>query len=370
MAHETVDFWALTDLETPWAIRVVATLGVAEALATGPRSIDEVAAEVACDPDALERVLRHLASKGIFEEPSPRHFALNDAARPLLDPGARIGLGLDGIGGRMAGAWASLLKAVQTGRPAYHEVFGAPFWEDLEANPGVAETFDALMGPGHGTPDGQVLLNNDWDGITTVVDVGGGTGSLLAEVLRPRRALRGILVDVPRVIANAPPVLEAAGVADRVQLVPQSFFDPLPAGAELYLLKSVLGDWPDPEARSILHRCAEALPANGRLVVVGGPVDDEPASPELLMLVLVGGKGRTLSELEALANEAGLRLTNAGRQPQRPRHRRIPTPVVAPHCGRGRSNQPHATPQPPRPSPNEPEPRTQRSEVSGYDARP
>ena len=270
----------------------------------------------------------------------------------------------------MAGAWASLLKAVQTGRPAYHEVFGAPFWEDLEANPGVAETFDALMGPGHGTPDGQVLLNNDWDGITTVVDVGGGTGSLLAEVLRPRRSLRGILVDVPRVIANAPPVLEAAGVADRVQLVPQSFFDPLPAGAELYLLKSVLGDWPD--RRSTQHppplrrsAARERPPRRGR----------RPRRRRTRVPRTPHARSRWRQGPHALRARSPRQRSRPPpheRRPptERPRHRRIPTPVVAPHCGRGRSNQPHATPQPPRRSPNEPEPRTQRSEVSGCDARP
>ena len=114
----------------------------------------------------------------------------------------RPGLDLGGIGGRMAYAWGSLLNAVRTGRPAYHEVFGRPFWEDLAAHPDISESFDALMGPaGHGTPDPEVLVLGDWESVHTVVDVGGGTGSLLAEILRKRLAVRGTLVDLPTTVA-------------------------------------------------------------------------------------------------------------------------------------------------------------------------
>ena len=155
-------------------------------------------------------------------------------------------------------------------------VFGRPFWEDLQAHPDVAASFDALMGPaGHGTPDPEVLVEGDWESVRTVVDVGGGTGSLLAEILRARPDVRGILVDLPRTVARSAEVFEAAGVADRVSAVGQSFFDPLPAGADLYLLKNLLGDWPDREAMAILHRCAEAARPAGRVIVLGGVSPDE-----------------------------------------------------------------------------------------------
>src|SRR5262249_26556102 len=150
------------------------------------------------------------------------------------------GLDLEGIGGRMAYAWGSLLAAVRTGGPAYHTIFGRPFWEDLDAHPDIAASFDALMGPaGHGTPDPQVLVAGGWEAVRTVVDVGGGTGSLLAEILRARPAVRGTLVDLPRTVARSRNIFQAAGVADRVTAVGQSFFDPLPAGCDLYLLKNV-----------------------------------------------------------------------------------------------------------------------------------
>lgn len=309
-----MDVWSLSDLSTPWCVHVAVTLRVAEHLHAGAHDIQDLAAIVGADADALGRVLRHLAEKGVFEEPVPGRFALNDAARMLLDPGARLGLNLDGFGGRIAHAWSTLLTAVRTGRPAYEMVFGRPYWEDLAAHPEIAAEFDALMGPGHGTPDPEVLPNGDWESVRTVVDVGGGAGYLLAEILRAHPNVSGTLVDLPRTTAGALSVLEAASVADRAAIVGQSFFDPLPGGADLYVAKSVLHDWPDREASAILHRLAEAARPSGRVVIIGGVTLEDRAAPELLMLVLVGGKNRTLSEFQALARDAGLDVVATGRQ--------------------------------------------------------
>jgi 2,7-dihydroxy-5-methyl-1-naphthoate 7-O-methyltransferase len=311
-----MDLWALADLSTPWCIHVAATLRVAEHILAGHTEIQDLAAAAGADADSLERVLRHLVSKGLFEEAAPGRFGLNDAARGLLTEGSRLGFDLDSFGGRMAHAWGTLLSAVRTGKPAYHEVFGRPFWEDLEAHPAMAAKFDELMGPpGHGVPDPQVLLDpGDWTAVRTVVDVGGGTGALLAEVLRAQPHVRGILVDQPATVARSAEVFRAAGVADRVTAVGQSFFDPLPGGGDVYILKKVLGDWPDAEARAILRRCAEAARPGGRVVLPNGVNPGEQASPELLMLVLVGGKDRTLAEFRALAADAGLQVRASGRQ--------------------------------------------------------
>jgi 2,7-dihydroxy-5-methyl-1-naphthoate 7-O-methyltransferase len=316
--RDQVDIWALTDLCTPWCIHVVATLRIADHIAAGINQIDELATASGSAADSLHRVLRHLVDKGMFEEPYRGRFALNEPAQLLLDSSARLGLDLDGIGGRMAYAWGSLLSAVRTGAPAYHTVFGLPFWEDLQAHPDVAASFDALMGPaGHGTPDPEVLVNGGWESVRTVVDVGGGTGSLLAEILRARPTVRGTLVDLPSTVARSREILQAAGLAKRVTTVGQSFFDPLPGGADLYLLKNVLGDWPDREAMAILRRCAEAARPAGRIIVLGGVSPDEGGgpSPELLMLVLVGGKSRTLKEFRELSRAAGLEVQAFGRQP-------------------------------------------------------
>ena len=310
------DLWELSDLATPWALHVAVTLRVAEHIAEGKMRIDALASAAGAHPESLLRVLRHLVSKGIFEEPAPGEFVLNEAARSLGGPG-RIGMDLNLIGGRMAFAWSTMLTAVRTGRPGYDEVFGRPFWEDLDANPEIAASFDALMGPaGHGVPDPEILLNPaDWDRVRTVVDVGGGTGTLLAQVLRRHPHVHGTLVDLPRTVARSAEVFQAAGVADRADTVPQSFFNPLPPGKDVYMMKNVLGDWPDVEARTLLRRCAEAARPNGRVVLLGGVTPEEKSSPELLMLVLVGGKNRTLKELGALALEAGLKIHASGRQP-------------------------------------------------------
>ena len=311
-----MDIWTLIDLSTPWCVHVVATLRIADHIAAGKTEIGQLATAAGADRDSLHRVLRHLVSKGLFEEPARGRFALNDAARALLEDPIRLGLDLDGIGGRMAHAWGTLLSAVRTGKSAYHEAFGRGFWEDLEAHPEIAASFDALMGlAGHGVPDPHVLVDPaDWKSVRTVVDVGGGTGALLAEVLRAQPHVRGTLVDLPGPVARSAEVFQAAGVADRVSAVAQSFFDPLPGGADVYILKSVLQDWPDREATAILRRCAEAARPSGRVVIFTGAGPGEEASPELLMLVLVGGKARTLDELRKMARQASLEVRAVGRQ--------------------------------------------------------
>ena len=314
--QEPADLGALSDLRTPWCIHVVATLRIAEHIAAGSVEIDNLAAAAGCDSDALHRVLGHLVGKGVFQETAPGQFALNDAARGLLDPGARLGLDLAGIGGRMAYAWGTLPNYVRTGAPAYREHFGLPFWEDLDAHPDVAASFDALIGPaGHGTPNPEFQLTGGWEKVRTVVDVGGSTGAMLAEILRTRPEIRGTLVDLPKTVARSGETFQAAGVAARVTTVGQSFFDPLPPGRDLYLLRGVLNDWPDREATAILSRCAEAARPTGRVVVLKsvGP-DDAPKVLEI-ETVLLGGKGRGVAEFRELARQAGLEVRAARRQP-------------------------------------------------------
>jgi SAM-dependent methyltransferase len=323
MAEPTaVDMQALSDLTTPWCLRVVATLRIADLIAAGNGRIEDLARAAGADPDALPRVLRHLVGQGVFEEPAPGQFALNAAAEQLqADHPARlrIGLDLDGFGQRMAHVWGSLLDVVRSGKPAYAQVFGRPFWDDLAAHPDLAASFDGLMGPaGHGTPDPNILLANDWEAVRTVVDVGGGTGALLAEILSAHPTVHGILVDLPRTVAQAGATFAAAGVAERATTVGQSFFDPLPTGGDVYVIKSLLDDWPDAEAERLLRRLAEAARPAGRVVVVGGVSadrDDGGDDPALLMLVLLGGKHRSLAMFRALARAVGLEVSAAGPQP-------------------------------------------------------
>ncbi len=317
-----VDLWALSDLATPWCIYAAATLHLAEHIAAGESEICQLAGVTGCDPDALHAVLGHLVSRGIFIEPTPGQFALNDAANQLLDPVVQLSFNLDGIGGRFAGVWSTLLEYLHTATPAYQRMFGLPFWDDLAAHPDLAAQFDAIIGPpGHGMPDPEFEITGGWESIGTVVDVGGGTGAMLAEMLCLHPQLHGVLVDLPRTVARSAEIFSSAGVQDRVNLAGQSFFDPLPAGADIYLLRGVLNDWPDHEAGVILSRCAEAARAisTGRLagrVVILKSVEPDGAPKDLTIeMLLVGGKHRDLSAFTRLAESAGLEVIAAGLQP-------------------------------------------------------
>jgi SAM-dependent methyltransferase len=314
--QEAATLESLSDLRTPWLIHVVATLRIADHIAAGIDQIDALAAAAGCDSYALHRTLTSLANKGVFEETAPGRFALNHLSRGLLNPQQRIGLDLDGIGGRMARAWGTLLSYVRTGKPAYHEVFGLPFWEDLDANPKIAASFDDLIGLiGHGAPNPDFQIIGGWEKARRVVDVGGGTGAMLAAILRIHPEVHGTLIDLPRTVMLADETFRAAGVAERVTMAPQSFFDPLPAGADIYLLKGILNDWPDAEAKMILGRCAEAARPDGRVIILGG-VAPEGSPKELeIEMALVGGKHRTVAEFRELAREAGLEVLVAESQP-------------------------------------------------------
>ena len=308
------DVVAMSDLAVPWCLRTVVSLGVAERIVAGTTDVAALAAEAGVDADALHAVLTYLSDRGVFERRGLGRFGLNAAARRLLDPGVRLGLSLEGIGGRMAAVWSTLPQYVRTGRSAYAELYGRSFWQDLEHDPALGQSFDALMGPlGHGVPDVGFPLVGGWRAVRSVVDVGGGSGTALAEILRRRPWLRGALVDLPRVVAQASAVFRAAGVEARADTVGQSFFDPLPSGADLYLLRKVLNDWPDLEAGCILRRCAEAAGDAGRVVVIGG-VDPDGVPPRIAPdMLLAGGRTRPLGAFAALAASAGLRVRRARR---------------------------------------------------------
>jgi 2,7-dihydroxy-5-methyl-1-naphthoate 7-O-methyltransferase len=308
--QDDVDLDRLLDLATPWCLRVAATLHLAGHITDGHDDIAALAAATRCDPGALHAVLGHLVGQGVFTEPAPGKFAVNApaarlAATPFVD--------LDGIGGRMAHTWGTLLDYVRTGQPAYQRVFGRPFWEDLAAHPRIAAEFDALMGPaGHGVPDYDVELSRGWDTVRTVVDVGGGTGALLAALLTRHPAAHGILVDLPGTVARAGEVIN--DVADRVTLAGQSFFDPLPAGADLYLLKSVLNDWPDEPTVAILRRCAEAAHEETSIAILGGVAPDAAPRELGIDMLVAGGTTSPLAQFTSLARQAGLDVTAARTQ--------------------------------------------------------
>src|SRR4051794_19601699 len=206
----------------------------------------------------------------------------------------------------MAHAWSTLETYVRTGRPGYAERFGRPWWDDLAAHPELAAEFDELMGMvGHGAADPWFALRDGWDGVSWVVDVGGGTGAMLRELLAARPGLRGTLVDLPGTVARAEGDFETVG---------QSFFDRLPAGADLYLLRSVLNDWPDDDTDAILARVGEAARPDGRVVVMGGGGPDGGPPRLGIEVGLLGGRTDSLSAFRERAARAGLAVAADGHQ--------------------------------------------------------
>lgn len=304
---------ALTDLLTPYAIRVAASLRIPDLLAAGPVSIVDLAKRAGTDELALDALLAHLVAKGAVLSPARGVYASTPLLDTLRDTGPgdrRAWLDLAGAGGRMDLAWGMLLEAVRTGRSAYASLFGRPFWDELAGDPHLRGSFDELMAGMDAIWVPQAVAVADWPETGAVVDVGGGAGRLLAGVLGEHENLRGTLVDLPPAIERAR--AELAPVADRVTLSPGSFFDPLPPGADAYVLAQVLHDWPDEEATAILRRCAEA---GDRVLVVdrvdpGDGTRPDVAFMTLRMLVLFGARERTVPDFERLAETAGLRLHN------------------------------------------------------------
>jgi hypothetical protein len=320
------------DLITPMAVRAAATLRLADLMTDGPVAVSELGRLSGSDPDALGRLLAHLACHGVFAEPDPGTFGLNDLAALLRSDhpsGMQVSLDLNGFGGRMDLAFTGLLHTLRTGQPAWETVFGAPFWPYLAADPAMSASFDAAMAAG---PEyvADAAASYDWSGTRHVVDVGGGTGPLLAAVLDAHPQVRGTLVDLPDTVERGREYLAGRGLAGRgldgrgldgrCAFAGQSFFDALPAGGDAYVLSHVLHDWDDDQAGAILRRCAEAAGDRGRVVIIEGPGREDGdraafAEMNLRMLVLAGGRERGTADYTALAAAAGLAVAGTRTTP-------------------------------------------------------
>jgi hypothetical protein len=208
-------------------------------------------------------------------------------------------------------SFTELLAAVRTGEPAFPKIFGRPVWEDLEDHPDLANSFGALMASRAASFAADVVNCYDWNGITQVVDVGGGSGQVLTRLIQPYPAMNGTLVDLPAIASLAQSTFDAAGIANRASAVEGNIFDTLPAGGQLYLLASILRDWNDHEAIAVLRRCAEAAGIGHRILVVDRTSEHGNSLTftfmNLLMLVFLGGKERTIVEFAELGQAAGLR---------------------------------------------------------------
>jgi 2,7-dihydroxy-5-methyl-1-naphthoate 7-O-methyltransferase len=307
----------LADAQLSRAIQVAATLRVADHMGDEAQPAAELARRTSCDEGALRRLLRYLAFAGVFEETGEGRFGLTRMGRLLrtVEPGslqATLAIGPD----NRALWWSTgeLLHAVRTGRPAYDHVYGMSLWDTLRAGKGSSTRFQRSMAESSDEILDSLLPLHDWAGVATVADVGGGTGALLIRLLRANPRLRGLLVDLPSVAEQASEAIGRAGLADRCAVAAGDLLEQVPAGADLYLLMRVLHDWPDRAAVSILRNCRKACGQTGRVLLVDMEVGasdptGESLASDMMMLLLVGGKERTLAELTQLLAEAGLSMT-------------------------------------------------------------
>ncbi len=309
--------WAAADLITPMAVRVAATLRVADLIAAGATTGRELAERLDVAADPLVRVLEHLVTAGFLRREAGG-YALTDAGQWLRDDhpeGVRAAIDLTGALGHADLSVVELLHTVRTGEPAFDRFYGRGFWEDLAADAGRAASFDASMGRQAAVEAPAVAAAYDWASLGEVVDVGGGDGSLLIALLRAHPTLRGTTLDLS--CETAARALAEAGLADRGRALAGSFFAALPPGAGGYLLSRVIHDWDDDHASRILRRCADAARPAGKVFVIEDTGDAASTEMDLRMLTYVRGRERSVEALTSLAHEAGLIAVNVGAVPGR-----------------------------------------------------
>ncbi|HET9015477.1 MAG TPA: methyltransferase [Thermomicrobiaceae bacterium] len=318
----------------PQAVIAATRLGIADHLASGSCTAEDLAARTGTDPRAVAALLLALAGADVL--------TVDDSGRYALAPLGEL-LRAERVPSRRAQVlnfaqqyqlWGEGLEySLRTGRPAFEHVFGRAYFEYLERNPDQAAHWNASMEETAHELFAPLPGIYDFGRFSTVVDVGGGRGTLLATVLRSVPHLRGVLFDRPEVVADAPQVLEAAGVDGRVMVTPGDMFQTVPTGGDAYVLARVLWDWDDRAAGIILRRCRQAMPDRARLLVVEHVLPDGPRHPatglsDLNLLMTFGGRMRTESELGALLAATGFAVREI--RPLFGRHRLVEaTPVAA-----------------------------------------
>ena len=300
-------------------IYAAAELGIADHLADGPRSIVELAGATQTHPEALYRLMRALASVGIFSEEEDRRFGLTPMAELLRADSLRAAARTFNSEWNDR-AWIGLLQGVRSGANPFEAAFGCGFGEWLEANPREA----AVLHQANAARAGQIRQGLrkvcDFSRFDSIVDLGGGYGTLLLEILAAHPRLRGTVADLPAVVAETRKQIEAAGLGGRCTVVECDLLQSVPPGGDAYLLANVLHDWPDEKAAQILENCRRAMEPGSTLMIVEMlvPPGNTPSAAKLLdleMFVVTGGRERTEQELRSLLQASGLslsRLTPAG----------------------------------------------------------
>jgi O-methyltransferase domain/Dimerisation domain len=293
------------------ALYAAAALGVADQLVAGPAPVKALAERAGAHAPSLHRLLRTLASVGVFTEPQPGVFALTPLGQTLTSsqPGSMRDLAIMWMETHYA-PFADLIHAVRTGRPAAEHLYGEPFFAWLSHHPEQASRFTGAMA--NLTSGGfktAAIASLPLDGTRTIVDVGGADGTVLAAILAGHPHMRGVLFDLPHVITSAPRTLARHGVDDRVNCVGGDFFESVPAGGDAYLVSVVLHNWPDQQAQRILANIAAAGGSGARLLMIEFvvPPGDTPhlsKMSDLNMLAMLDGKERTETEWRELLTAA------------------------------------------------------------------
>ena len=296
------------------SITVAARMGIPDLLAAGPADAATLAAAIGSHARTLYRLLSALAAAGVLHEADDGRFSLTETGSYLASstPGSLSGWVQLIDSPSMREAWANLEHSIRTGENSFAALHSESVWEWRTHEPGEAAVFNRAMAALSVGVGKAVASAFDFGGATVVADIGGGSGSLLAAILGEHPHLRGILFDQPAVVAH-PDELERAGVLDRCAVVGGSFFDGVPAGAEVYVMKAILHDWEDAESTAILRAIRQVIPADGALLVVervlGPPNEDlEGRLSDLHMLVMPGGRERTAPEWRALLDVGGFSL--------------------------------------------------------------
>ena len=298
------------------AISVAARLGLADLLAAGSRTADELAAESDADPDTLYRLLRALAGAGVLHEDDERRFALTELGYDLRSDSPTSVAGWAAFVGRPSHwqAWGDLLHSVRTGENAFAHVHGADVWAYRTEHPEEGAIFDRAMTDLTRRINAAILDAYDFSRFDTVVDVGGGQGALLSALLDANPGMNGVLFDQPQVVA-------AVSSSDRLRVVGGSFFESVPENGDAYVLKWIIHDWEDEEAVAILRTCRNAMRDGAVMLlierVVGKPNEDLATKlSDLNMLVSAGGRERTTEEFATILAAARLELNSvAGGNP-------------------------------------------------------
>jgi methylase of polypeptide subunit release factors len=303
----------ITSYWTAQAIHVAAKLKLADLVKDGLKTAQQLAQATRTHPQALYRLMRALASVEVFCEDEQGRFSITPIAECLLDrPGSQYAVALM-MGDEHYRAWGDLLYSVQTGKPAFDHVFGKPIFDFLSEHAEQAKIFDAAMTGFHG-PETQAMIDAyDYTGVNTLVDIGGGNGTVLAAVLKKYPGMKGVLYDLPGVIERAKKNLADAGLTARCQTRAGSFFESAPPGGDAYQMRHIIHDWTDEQCHTILGHIRKVMPAHGRLLVIEMVIkprnEPQPAKwLDLNMLVLPGGRERTEAEYRDMYAKAGFRL--------------------------------------------------------------